>query len=68
VSGGTAKLHLMHVGFEVFTAVLMTSFVVADMILSSPLKVKQRFGGINLHLQGQKISQARNQRLPPASG
>jgi hypothetical protein len=45
------------VGFEVLTK------VVWDIAPCSPLKVNRRFGGTcRLHLQGRRISRARNQR------
>jgi hypothetical protein len=55
-----AKLHnSMYVGFEILTAVVMTSLF-WDTTLCSRLKVNQCFGETyRLHLQG--ISQARNQ-------
>jgi hypothetical protein len=50
------------VGFEVLTTVLMKSTIFWDIMLCSPLKVNQHFRGTyHLHLQGRRISQARNQ-------
>jgi hypothetical protein len=50
-------------GFEVFTAVIMNSSVFLDITPCSPLTVNRRFGAIyRHHLQGRKLSQARNQR------
>jgi hypothetical protein len=51
------------VGFEVLTAVVMKCTVFWDTTPCSPLKINRRFGGIyHLHLQGRKISRARNRR------
>jgi hypothetical protein len=50
-----------YVGFEVLTAVVMKYSILWDIILCSSLKVSLHFGGTcRLHLQVQKISQARN--------
>jgi hypothetical protein len=49
------------IGFEVFTAVVMESSVIRDIMPYSPMRPNRRFGGICHHLQGQRISQARNQ-------
>jgi hypothetical protein len=50
------------VGFEVHTAVVVKSTIFWDITLHSPLSINQRFGGTyRLHLQGRKISWARNQ-------
>jgi hypothetical protein len=50
-------------GFEVITAVVMKSTIFCDITPCSPLKVNRRFGGTyRLHLQGKRISRARNQR------
>jgi hypothetical protein len=50
-------------GFEVLTAVVMKSTIFWDITPCSPLKVNRRLGGTyRLHLQGRKISRARNQR------
>jgi hypothetical protein len=47
---------------EVPTAVVMKSFIFWDITPCSPLKMNQRFGEIcRLHLQGRRMSQARNQ-------
>jgi hypothetical protein len=52
-----------YVRFEVLTAVVMKSIIFCDITPCSPLKVNRRFGGTyRLHLQGRKISRARNQR------
>jgi hypothetical protein len=51
------------VGFEVLTAVVVKSCIFWDVTPCSPLKLNRRFGGTcRLHLQGRRISQARNQR------
>jgi hypothetical protein len=53
-----------HVGIEVITAVVMKSSarIFWDITPYSPMKVNQRFGRTRrLHLQGRRISQARNQ-------
>jgi dolichol kinase len=51
------------VGFEVLTAVVMKSAIFWDITPCSPLKVNRRFGGTCLlHLQGRRISRARNER------
>jgi hypothetical protein len=48
------------VGFEVFTPVVMKSFIFWDITPCSLLKVNRRFGGkCHLRLQGRRISQAR---------
>jgi hypothetical protein len=50
-------------GCKVLTAVVMKSSVFWDITPFSPLKVNRRFGGTRrLHVQGRRISQARNQR------
>jgi hypothetical protein len=52
-----------NVGFEVLTAVVMKSKIFWDITPCSPLKFNRHFGGTcRLHLQGRRISQARNQR------
>jgi hypothetical protein len=49
-------------GFEVVTPVVMKSSTFWYIMPHSPQKVKRNFGGpFRLHLQGRKISQARNQ-------
>jgi hypothetical protein len=49
-------------GFEVLTAVVTKSSIFWDITPCSPLKVKRRFGGTyRIHLQGRRISRARNQ-------
>jgi hypothetical protein len=53
---------MQSVGFEVPTAVVMKSYIFCDITSCSPLKVNRRFGGACcLHLQGRRISEARNQ-------
>jgi hypothetical protein len=50
-------------GFEVLTAVVMKSIIFWDITPCSAFKVNRRFGGTyRLHLQGRKISGARNRR------
>jgi hypothetical protein len=52
-----------NIGFEVLTTVVMKSTIFWDITPCSPLKVNRRFGGTyHLHLQGRRISRARNQR------
>jgi hypothetical protein len=49
--------------FEVFTEVVIKSTVFWNITLCSPLNVNRRFGGkYRLHIQGRRISRARNQR------
>jgi hypothetical protein len=62
------------VGFYVLTAVIMKTTIFRDITPCSTFRVNRRFGGTyNLHLQGRKISRARNQceirckHLAPAS-
>jgi hypothetical protein len=51
------------VEFEVLTAVVMKSYIFWDTTPCSLLKVHRRFGRTcSLHLQGRRISRARNQR------
>jgi hypothetical protein len=51
------------VGFQVLTAVVMKSTMFRNITPCSPLEVNRRFGRTyRLHLQGRRISQARNQR------
>jgi hypothetical protein len=58
------KLLMYYAGSEVLTVVVMKSYFFWDIMLCSPLKVSQRFRWTYyLHLQGQRISQARNQPL-----
>jgi hypothetical protein len=53
----------IYVRFEDSTAVVMKSSIFWDITPCSPLKVNRRFGWTcHLHLQGRRISQARNQR------
>jgi hypothetical protein len=55
---------LTDVGFEVLTAVVMKSFILWDITPYSPFKVNQPFGGTSLlHLQGRRISEARNRKV-----
>jgi hypothetical protein len=51
-------------GSEVLTAVVMKSTIFWDIMLCSPLRVNQRFGGgtYRLHLQGWRLSWASDQR------
>jgi hypothetical protein len=57
------KLFFACVGFEVLIAVIMKNTVLWDITPCSPLKVNWRFGGTcHLHLQGRRITRARNQR------
>jgi hypothetical protein len=52
-----------NVGFEVLTVVVMKSTIFWDITPCSPLSVNRRFEGTyRHHLQGRKISWARNQR------
>jgi hypothetical protein len=56
------KQLLLHVEFEVLTAVFMKSSIFWDLMSCSPLKVNRRFRGTCcLHLQSQRICQERNQ-------
>jgi hypothetical protein len=51
-----------HEGFAVLTALVIKSCIFWDITPCSPLKVNLRFGvTCRLHLQGQRISRARNQ-------
>jgi hypothetical protein len=51
------------VGFEVLTEVVMRGTILWDVSPCSPLKVNRHFGGTYLlHLLGQRISRARDQR------
>jgi hypothetical protein len=53
--------HAHSVGFEVLTAVVMKSSIFWDKTPCSPLKPIRCFGGTRrLHLQGRRISHARN--------
>jgi hypothetical protein len=50
-------------GFEVRTPVIINSYIFSDIKLCSLLKVNRRFGGeYRPHVQGRRLSQARNQR------
>jgi hypothetical protein len=52
-----------YVGFEVLTAMIMKSSIFWNVTPSSPLKVNLHSGGTcHFHLQGRRISQARNQQ------
>jgi hypothetical protein len=54
--------HRCSVGFEVLTVVVMKNSVIWDITPCSPLKVNRRFRGTSrVHLQGRRISEARNQ-------
>jgi hypothetical protein len=54
---------ILSVGSEVLTAVAMKTTIFWPITPCSPLKVSRRFRGTyRLHLQGQRISRARNQR------
>jgi hypothetical protein len=56
---GRSQVKLDFVGFEVFTAVVVKSFIFWDMTPCSPLIFNRRFGRTyHLHLQGRRISQA----------
>jgi hypothetical protein len=58
----TSQVVIILVGFEVLTAVVMKNTIFMDITPCSPLKVNRRFGGTyRLHLQGRRISRARNQ-------
>jgi hypothetical protein len=64
--GDTKKNHeksvMIVVGLEVLTAVVMKSSIFWDIKPCSLLKFNRHFRGIcSLHLQGGRISQARNQ-------
>jgi hypothetical protein len=50
------KIYVGFVGLQVLIAVVMKSIVPCN-----PLKTNRRFGICRLHLQGRRISQARNQ-------
>jgi hypothetical protein len=51
-----------YVWFDILTAVVMKSSICWDTTPCSPLKANRRFGGIcRLHIQDQRINQARNQ-------
>jgi hypothetical protein len=53
--------------FKIKTALFLISTIFWDIMLCSPLKVNRHFGGTYcLHIQGRRISQARNQRESPA--
>jgi hypothetical protein len=55
---------LVTVGFEIFSAVVVKSSFLWDITPCSPLKVSQHFKGTcRPYLQGQIISQARNQSI-----
>jgi hypothetical protein len=49
-------------GFKILTAVVMKIYFSWDITPCSPLQVNRLFGGTSLlHLQGQRVSEARNQ-------
>jgi hypothetical protein len=51
-----------HVGFEILTAVALKTSIFCDVMPRSPVSVNRRFGGtFRLHLEGWRVSQARNQ-------
>jgi hypothetical protein len=53
--------NLQYVGFPDVVTVVMKSYIFWDMTPCTPVKVNRRFGGIyHLHLEGRRISQARN--------
>jgi hypothetical protein len=52
----------MYIEYKVLKAVIMKIFVVLDISLCIPLKDNRRSGETFLHLQDQRISQARNKR------
>jgi hypothetical protein len=54
------RIFTLSAGFEVLTAVAMKRSIFRDIKPCRPLKANRRI--CHLHLQGQKISQARNQR------
>jgi hypothetical protein len=57
------KTSSVYVGFEVLTAVVIKSSIFWDITSCSPLKVNRTFEGIcRRNLQGQTISEVRNQR------
>jgi hypothetical protein len=59
----TEGIYTKYAGFEVLTAVVMKSTIFRDITPWSPSKVNRRFKGTcRLHLQGRRISQARNHR------
>jgi hypothetical protein len=59
----TIRCCVVCVGFEVLTAVVMKSSNFWDITPCSPLKVNRRFGGTCLlHVQGQRIRQARSMK------
>jgi hypothetical protein len=57
------QIHVIYVGFEVLTAVVMKNSIFWDMAPCGPLKVNRYLGGKwKLHLQGRRISKARNKQ------
>jgi hypothetical protein len=61
----TFKTGFARVGFKVLTPVVMMNTIFWDITPCSPLKVNRCSGGIcDLHLQGKRINQARNQHEP----
>jgi hypothetical protein len=58
----TCTTRVVQVGLEIPTAVLMKRFIFWNIMPCSPLKINGRFGETcRLHIQDQRISQARNQ-------
>jgi hypothetical protein len=58
----SSKRNIFHVRFQVLTVEVMKSSILWDIMPCSPLKVNRRFGGTgHLHLQGRRVSRARNQ-------
>jgi hypothetical protein len=56
------NLSIIHIEFEVLTAVVMRSSIFWDITLYSMLKINRRFGGTCcLHLHGGRTNQVRNQ-------
>jgi hypothetical protein len=50
-------------GFQILIAVFINTFIFWNIIPCDPLKVNRRFGRTyGLHIQGQRLNQARNQR------
>jgi hypothetical protein len=59
----SSRLNKYSVRFEVLTAVVMKSTLFWDITPCSPVHVNRRFGETyRLHIQGRRISRARNQR------
>jgi hypothetical protein len=49
------ELLILHIGYEVLTAVVLKSSIFRDITPGSPLKVNPRFGVSRLFLQGRRI-------------